>query len=189
MKAKNIEESVAKLTDNKPITSPEDVPKRKNKGLHKLSPHHIAAINLRLAGASYDYIAEKLNWSPVTVRNWFHKDPLFREEVKARTREIIELAGTKLVDGATSAADTLVKLAKSEKETPTTFYAAKDILDRIGLKPGQKVEFVGPGGGPIQIEHTLTIKEQKQILEAALRAVEVIDDEGEVLEAEVIDAT
>ena len=54
------------------------------------------------------------------------------------TQETIDGIKAKLVKGAEQAAQTLLKISSSDEINPTVFYAARDILDRIGLKAGAK---------------------------------------------------
>lgn len=155
--------------------------------LRKLSNHHYKAIEMRLEGMTYREIAEGLGFGHSTVKQWF-REPVMKQAMAELTQETIDGIKAKLVKGAEQAAQTLLKISSSDEINPTVFYAARDILDRIGLKAGSKVELVGPGGGPIQVEHNINIKDRKRILEAALRAVEVLDDgeETEIYEAQVV---
>jgi len=157
--------------------------------LRKLDVRHCEAISMKLDGLHYNEIAEKLGVSQQTVKQWF-TEPIVKAQVAELTRESMDAIKAKLVKGAKSAAETLLTINKrGDIKSPTTFYAARDILDRVGMKAGSKVELTGPGGGPIQVDHNIKLEDRKKILEAALRAVSVLED-GEaktIYEAEVTD--
>lgn len=172
--------------------SGEVVKKRKNypkTPLRKLEPHHYKALELKLEGRTYREMSKEMGFAVSTIKGWF-REPIINNALREMTEDVMDSIRAKLVRGAETAANTLVRMSKSEDISPTVFYAARDILDRVGLKAGSKVELTGPGGGPIQIEHNVNIKDKKRILEAALRAVEVLDEEGNeqtIYEAEVIE--
>lgn len=69
--------------------------------------------------------------------------------VKSRANEIVEAARLMITRSVPSALDTLVRLS-SDPTVPSNVQlaAVKDILDRAGLKPGDKVD--------VTVEHTVS---------------------------------
>ena len=57
----------------------------------------------------------------------------FREEIADRTR-------TRLMDGAGMALDTILDLVKNSTSDTVKLAAARDLLDRSGYKPTEKIE-------------------------------------------------
>lgn len=98
-------------------------------------------------GKPTSYIAEQLNKSPAWVRQ--HKRDLdVLNLVTLIHREAVEAAKSTIISGTTKAAETIVYLVETAP-APVRLAAAKDILDRIGLKAPDKK----------QIETTVTIQE------------------------------
>jgi transposase len=118
--------------------------------LRSLSPVHLRAIQLRLAGYTYDQIAHDVHRSPQTVRTWFLQDSLFRAEYERAKDELIAEALNVLVRAGKQAAERLIALL-DHRSGIVALGAARDILDRIGLKPANKTEVSGPDGGPVQV--------------------------------------
>lgn len=150
--------------------------------LKQLHPQHYRAIALRLQGADVSTIAKELNVTEGTVYAWF-RQPLIKKELEEQSLEIIEGVKAQLLSGAEDAVKTIKRIARSPKMNPTVLNAARDVLDRIGVKQGQRIEITGRGGGPIQVAH-YSVSEQKQILEEALEALNTVDAEYEVISNE-----
>lgn len=78
-----------------------------------------------------------------------------------QVREAARLRILALVDPA------LATLAKSLKlggpSSHVALAAAKDVLDRAGLKPADLVELSGPGGGPIQLDESAIIARLREL--------------------------
>lgn len=130
------------------------------KHLHELDAQHHQAMAYRLQGLTYEEIAVKVDRTVDTIRNWFHRDHTFRAAFEELKAEVIERAKERLVMNSEKAALKLVELLKSQ--TPfEAMGAAKDILDRAGLKPPDKRD--------LNVTGSLT-------LEQAL--AEIGDDEG-----------
>ncbi len=85
-------------------------------------------------------IAKKIQVSEQTICNW-KKDPEFIAEHNKLLRASLRSVATK-------AARTLVDLLKAESEQ-VRLNAAKDILDRAGFKPEEKVEINGNVNNPL----------------------------------------
>lgn len=85
-------------------------------------------------------IAKKIQVSEQTICNW-KKDPEFVAEHNKLLRASLRSVATK-------AARTLVDLLKAESEQ-VRLNAAKDILDRAGFKPEEKVEINGNVNNPL----------------------------------------
>jgi hypothetical protein len=96
-------------------------------------------MQLRLAGSHYAEIADTVQRSVATVRNWFQDDPLFRAEYEVRKAELRDGARDILFSAGYEAARALVKLLTDESGK-VVLGAAAEILNRIGLKPTDKVQ-------------------------------------------------
>lgn len=126
-----------------------------------LKPHHYRAMEMRLAGLTMQQIAEELGFSRKTVEKWFWGGhPQFRAEWQRILDEHIERARNTLLKAAPAAAETIAKLAQQATNENVRLGAAKDVLDRAGLKPAEKHEHSGPGGGPIQTQTMLLSQEE-----------------------------
>jgi DNA-binding CsgD family transcriptional regulator len=132
-------------------------------------------IELQLAqmismGKTTDYMAEQLNKSVHWVRT-HKKDKRIIGLVNTLHYEAVEVARAKIVSSTGKAAETIVDLI-DKGPAPVRLAAAKDVLDRIGLKAPDKK----------QIETTVTVnnipKEERlaAIKERALRLGLIPDD-------------
>lgn len=118
--------------------------------LKRLGATHYEAMALRLTGSTIDEIAVAINKKPATVDNWFYRDETFRKEFEERRNKHIERAKDILEAAAPKAAERMLELIKEKgKNAKVALGAAKDILDRAGLKPVDKHEHRGEGGGPM----------------------------------------
>ena len=79
-------------------------------------------------------IAKELKISEQTICNW-KKDEEFATELKERTKACIQLLAPKAIR-------TMEKLLTSDSDN-VRFSAAKDILDRTGFKPKEKIDLNG----------------------------------------------
>jgi len=125
-----------------------------------IKPHHYRAFEMRLAGVPIKQIAEELGFSPRTVEKWFYAHPAIRAEWQRILDEHVERARNTLLRAAPAAAATIAKLAQDAVNENVRLGAAKDVLDRAGLKPAEKHEHSGPGGGPIQTQTMLLPQEE-----------------------------
>lgn len=67
-------------------------------------------------------------------------------------------AKVRLAMAADYAAATLIRLSRKKKASDADLRAAcKEILDRAGLKPTDRLEISGPGGGPVRVEGELDL--------------------------------
>lgn len=104
---------------------------------------------LRLAGCTYEEIARQVRRSPDTVRKWF-SDPLFAAEFDQLAEERIARARAILIESGPAAAERMRQLL-NHRSGMVALGAAKDILDRIGLKPSERHEVTGPDGERLRI--------------------------------------
>jgi hypothetical protein len=80
------------------------------------------------------------------------KRPEFMARVQEHLDENIAEARRHLQRNAAFAAQRMVDFAfNASSEHSVRLAAAKDILDRVGLKAPEKLEHGGPGGGPLRI--------------------------------------
>lgn len=94
---------------------------------------------LRMEGYSYRDIAELIHSSPVTVRGWFANDLLFRDTFNELAQEYVEQARAIIRNAAPDAAKRIVELQDNESGS-VALNAARDVLDRAGLKPSDQIE-------------------------------------------------
>lgn len=120
--------------------------------LKVLSVLHRRAMTARLLGLTYGQIGAELKRSESTVAQWFI-DPLFRAEYEALCARETEAAQAVLFQAATEAAKTQIGLLGAHSEM-VAHLAAKDILDRVGLRPVERQD-VTSGGEAVRF--TLTI--------------------------------
>ena len=110
-----------------------------------MNPKQIKCIELLLEGdMTQKEIAKAIKVSENTICNW-KKDDDFRAEYETALRGNIQMA-------AGEAYKTQVKLLKSRSEM-VRHYAAKDILDRAGLKPTDKVDLNGAMGLKVVVDY------------------------------------
>ncbi len=86
-------------------------------------------------GMTLEEIAAAVGVSRQTVSKWMNHDELFRAEYDRRIRELNKYA-------TAYAMSTLIELLES-KHAPTRLGAAKDLLDRAGMKPAEDVNLHG----------------------------------------------
>lgn len=118
--------------------------------LKRLGAIHERAMQLRLQGLTYRDIGARLHRSPKTVEAWFGRDPTFQAAYAALRQEQTAQAREALVRMAMAAAERLGALL----DHPNPFIAlaaAKDVLDRLGIKAPERRELAGGGGGPIRL--------------------------------------
>ncbi len=118
------------------------------KALHQLSPRHHQAVALRLAGESPRSIADSLGVERRTVYLWF-SDPLVKQEVERRVRDVATLISERLADHTLSATDRLVEIVDLPLDTesltvPQTLEVIREILDRSAVLTG----FIARPGKP-----------------------------------------
>lgn len=98
----------------------------------KLSRNQIKAIELlAFEGITQKEVATRLEIHENTITNW-KKDSLFMEELDKANRQSINTASSK-------ALGVMLGLLSAKSEM-VRFNAAKDILDRAGYKPSDKIE-------------------------------------------------
>ncbi len=102
--------------------------------LHQLSPRHHKAVALRIAGESPQSIAESLGVELRTVYLWF-SDPLVKDEVQRRCRDVADLVSERLADHTLSALERLGEVIDLPLDTESLTVAQKlevirEILDR-----------------------------------------------------------
>lgn len=116
--------------------------------LVKLSGIHHRAMILYLEGKTHAEIGAELNRSQTTIDHWFI-DPTFREVYDALCTERRESAFARIYEAAPDAAAVMQRLKKGNGMV--AYMAAKDILDRAGLKPVEKQQLTGRDETPIEI--------------------------------------
>jgi AcrR family transcriptional regulator len=104
------------------------------KPLHQLSPRHHQAVALRLAGERPQAIADSLGVERRTVYLWF-SDPLVKQEVDRRVRDVAALLTERLADHTLSALDRLGEVVDLPLDATSLTVAQKlevirEILDR-----------------------------------------------------------
>ena len=119
-----------------------------------LTPEQVECLDLMVnSNLTQKAIAKKIKMSEQTICNW-KKDPEFVEEHKKLLRATLRSVATK-------ASRTLVALLEAESEQ-VRLNAAKDILDRVGLKPEEKVEIRGDVNNPFA---GLSTEELKKLID------------------------
>ena len=122
------------------------------KRIRNLEGKHYEAMFLRLQGLQYREIAAKFGVAEITVRNWFCLDDLFRAEFERLKNELIEEAKHSLISAAPKAVKKLIELLDVDNPK-IALEAAKDLLDRIGMKPVEKSEVAFTG--QVKNEHVV----------------------------------
>jgi hypothetical protein len=110
------------------------------KPLHQLSPRHHQAVALRIAGESPQSIADSLGVERRTVYLWF-SDPLVKQEVDRRVRDVATLITERLADHTLSALDRLGEVVDLPLDTGALTVAQRlevirEILDRSAFLTG-----------------------------------------------------
>jgi AcrR family transcriptional regulator len=95
---------------------------------------------MRVAGASSEAIAQSLGVTRRTVYLWF-SDPLVKEQIEVRTRDVAGLIAEKLAENALAGLDLLRQFAEEQVEAPVTpalkLAAIRDLLDRHPVTSGE----------------------------------------------------
>lgn len=117
----------------------------KERCLRELQPIHYQVMALRLSGMSYSDISEAIGVPQATIKNWFYKDILFSEAYKAAKAEAIERAKEVLQQAGPAAAQKIVELMNHDSGA-VALAAAKEVLDRIGLKSPERHEVAVASG-------------------------------------------
>jgi orotate phosphoribosyltransferase-like protein len=112
----------------------------------KLSLIHYKAMALRLSGLTFEEIGREVRRSPNTVRYWFQQES-FRQAYEQIKAEQVAVAEDILMQAGPRAARRIVELL--DDQGSVALHAAKDVLDRVGLKPVERREVSGPDRTPI----------------------------------------
>lgn len=118
--------------------------------LRRLNATHERALRLRLLGATTEAIAREVGRSPARVRDWY-RDPLFHSEYLRLQAELQADLDARLRAQAARAAERLVALLDSGDER-VALAAARDVLDRAGIRAPERHAVTGPRGGPLQLQ-------------------------------------
>lgn len=98
-----------------------------------LKPKQLKCLELMLEGTKTDKeIAEEINISQKTLCDWKKNNPEFQEEYNRRMHSQMQFSASK-------AFSKQMKLLKSPNDM-VAHLAAKDIMDRAGFKPTDKLE-------------------------------------------------
>lgn len=112
------------------------------------------AVDMAVLNYSYGDIAKVMKRARATVKTWFYKGGRLydafkymkkerRKEYAKKFKEIDE----QLQQGAVDAAITIIEVSK--RKSMTGVVAAKDVLDRAGFKPKEKVEHSNDPDNPM----------------------------------------
>lgn len=128
-------------------------------------------MELRLAGMKSDDIADDVGVSPHTLNRWFYAEPLFQETYEELQEQLHADAMRRLKGLVGEAVNTITWLVRNGHPDQVKLSAAKDVLDRAGLKAPDQVEISGRDGKPIEHRTALTDEERAarvaELLEAA----------------------
>lgn len=119
------------------------------KQLQKLSAKHYCMMVLRMEGYDYREIAIQTQSAYQTVKSLFSGDDLFRDTFNQLTQDYIEQARAMIRGAAPDAAKRVIKLQNHESGT-VALAAARDILDRAGLKPSDQIDATIRHSGAIE---------------------------------------
>lgn len=126
------------MSDSKPLVKIND--DKYYSLIAKKKPHIQQAIQMWLTGKyKLNQIADETGYSYEAVRLWLTRDENIRAYITAYQEEEMILVKNKLSSSTTVALDKMIELCESTCEG-IAIQAARDILDRTGLKPIQKVQ-------------------------------------------------
>lgn len=139
--------------------------------LKKVSARHRRAMELRITGKTIPDIAEEIDVAVGTLERWFYWEPVFKREYEAMQEQVQADAMERLQGLVSLAVNTVTQLVQYGEPDSVKLAAAKDILDRAGLKAPDQVEISGRDGKPIEHRTALTDEERAarvaELLEAA----------------------
>lgn len=136
----------------------------------KKKPNVKRAVQMWLSGKyKLVEIADETGWHYETVRQWLVRDKDVVEYMRLYQEEEMQLVKNKLQSATTNALDRMIQLCDSSCDA-IAIQAARDILDRSGLKPVQKV----------QKEINVTSYEEK--IKSIIDNVDVIDADYEAVD-------
>jgi hypothetical protein len=106
--------------------------------------------------------------------------------------EDIERARRKLVQAAPYAVDVLEQLMESAESEPVRLKASTEILDRAGLRGGQDINIdmevtEGRPAAQVVMERLNRLKDGAIALQMAKEALESTSEDGEIVDAEVVE--
>ena len=100
-------------------------------------------------GKSWEAIKDEFGIAKSTLARWT-KEPEFQARIAEHVDAIVEDARRLLRQHATTAAKKMIALLDSDtRDDAVAFNAAKDMLDRAGLKPPDRHELTGAHGAPL----------------------------------------
>ncbi|WP_152978251.1 helix-turn-helix domain-containing protein [Caloramator mitchellensis] len=102
-------------------------------------------------------IAKKFNISEVTISRWKQQDE-FKQAIKVFENEILQDMKRKLIGMTPKAIRELDKLLEADAES-VRLQAVKDVLDRVDLRPADKLSITGDVGVTIIDDIPESIKE------------------------------
>lgn len=117
-----------------------------------LTPAHNQAMSLRFQGHTYSHIASVIKYHVGTIRNWFAQDGILAESYRKYCEDLMT-PGKNVIQShsdamnvadriksfAPTAIDAIGSLITGAIKEETKLAAAKDVLDRAGYMPVQKL--------------------------------------------------
>ena len=116
--------------------------------LKTFSPEQLSFVATRLLTRTDKEASEQLQLSYDTISHWPNKQDINRAVALARVDSVV-LAREKLRRLAPRAVDVIDEEMRPSGEDRLN--AAKEVLNRIGIVVGKRVEHTGSGGGPIGV--------------------------------------
>lgn len=111
----------------------------------KLDENDKLAVDMAVENVPYKFIAQRFKREHQTIKKWFMKDGRLYEafiyqkkELRKEYRKFFKQIDQQIKDAAVEGIVTLRNAVK--KQNMTGVVAARDILDRAGFKPKDKVE-------------------------------------------------
>lgn len=146
--------------------------------MQRINPSKFQLVTLYLTGGyNKTQLANILEVKPVTIHNWL-MDPDVQTVIKEVQKRQLDLAQADLNNLRNKALQTMEDLLESNMDN-IRFSAAKDLLDRSGLKPLQSVK----------VDKTVTTLEQQltELAEFAISEEDIIDIDVDDIVDEVIE--
>ena len=132
--------------------------------LKKITDMHKQAMLLKVQGADFEEIGRQVNRNAGTVENWFWRDKTFMAEFDKFKKEflnnLLETIKDRMQQASDEALSTLIDIMRTAQSEKVRLEACRDILDRVGFKPGQVLELTGRDGKDLEINVSLVNEDE-----------------------------
>jgi transposase len=142
-----------------------------------IEARHLEAVKLLTLGKSYQDVANALHITKQTLYLW-RQAPEFIEEMARATGQIREEVRNIIDTQAVQSANTLVALRDGAESEKVKLDAAKDLLDRAGFKPTERIAVQTQVGVTPELAQLIKgiLAESKGVVDIPLREIDKLPE-------------